>query len=64
MDEVNPSVCSLYIHTSVLFTSLHTGRSNMVWWLQASNDITVDLAAVSKLGVDCFFEILVKDGGK
>ena len=51
-----------YVRTYVHFTSLHTGRFNWVWLLQASHDLTVDLAVVSKLGVD-FFEILGKDCG-
>ena len=59
--EVNPSLRSLYIRTYVIFTSLSAGRFNHVWWLQVSHDLTVYLAAVSKLVVDFFFEILRKD---
>ena len=44
----------MYVHMHLLFTSLCTGQFNQVWWLQASHDITVGLAAVSKLGADLF----------
>ena len=53
-NEVNPIVSSLYICTCIIFTSLCTVQFNRVWWLQASQDLTVDFAVVSKLGVDCF----------
>ena len=52
--EVNPIVNSLYVHACVRFTSLRTGLFNQVRWLHASHDITVDIAAVIKLGVDFF----------
>ena len=53
-DEVNLIILSLYVRMYVFFTSLHTSQFNRVWWLQASQDLTVYLAAGSKLGVDCF----------
>ena len=54
-DEFNPSICSLYVRIYIVFTSLCTVQFNRVQWLQASQDLTVDLAVVSKVGVDCFF---------
>ena len=45
----------MYVH---IFTSLRTNQFNQVSWLQASLDLTVDLAAVRKLGVDCFSKYL------
>ena len=55
-DEVNLSVRSMY----ALFTSLHTGWFNRVWWLHASHDLTADLAAVCKLVVGCYLRNLGK----
>ena len=64
-DEVNPSVRSLYVRMYVrtythIFTSLRTGWVNQIRWLQLSQDITVDLAVVIKLGVDYLFRNIGK----
>ena len=60
LDEINPSVCSLYICTYVFLTSLCTGLFNRVLWLQALYDLNVDLAVVSNLGEDCFLQNISK----
>ena len=44
----------MYVRTYVFFNSLRTGQFNWVWWLPASHDLTVDLVAVIKLGLDFF----------
>ena len=46
----------MYVHTHLLCTSLRTNQFNQVHCLQVSQNITVDLAAVSKLGVDFFWK--------
>ena len=60
LDAVNLSIRSIYVRTYVFFTSLRTVIFNRVWWLQASHDLPVYLAAVRKLSVDFSLEILEK----
>ena len=54
----------MYVRTYVLLISLHTVWFNRFQWLQVPHDITVDLAAVSKLGVGCFFRNIRKGSWK
>ena len=63
-DEVNSIVRSLYVSMYVFFTSMCTVQFNRVRWVQASHDLTVDLAAVSKLGEDYFLRNIGKGSQK